>query len=706
MTGTAEPTARPRLAELRRRAVAFWRLPGVPYLAALAAAVVVFLVSWPIFAGDTDLWFQLNAGRTIVETGSIPRFAVGTFLQRPWIDYAWLFQLTALGAYSAGGYVGLIVLRACLFLAMAAVVVALLRPWRRPGVPWRVAAGVLVLLVQLPRFGSVRPQLVALVLLAVVLLALERGGRWLAVLPLAALVWVNAHGVSWPVLAVALGAYGADLAWQWLRGRAPADLRARALAIGAAAAAVLVTPHGFRLLPLPFTPAEFASRMIDEMTPLPAIAYAQFGLEGLIVGRQTLFNLVMLLAVVALVEGAARRRLRVAHVLLIAGGVFGLTRGSRFVCEVALFALPLLSAWEPPVLVRERRVPRLVGAAALVLLALMPFATLVHLRYPGRWPFSVDNLPTGVAGFLARAGRGGTVFGSPDLAGYLEWKLSPRYRVFADVQTPFPYQDLDMFLAIGHTGDRVLLGRALARYRPDFFTVDVNDREAPRNLDPRWGYRPVAFDWTTVLYAHRQSQRQLVERYELRAVDPLIIAASGQLRPGAPPELGRAELGRLLALDPDNGAVAVALARLELVLGGASVALPLAQRAAELTPLRAEAWMTLGDASLALGRYREAVSAFETARRRGGREDRIGRQLWVCWSKLGEPRRAYRELDRVVDPVGSATTFVDLLALGETAAAVGDREAAERNLTFALWKAPDAESQRRAAAALARVGRR
>jgi len=97
------------------------------------------------------------------------------------------------------------------------------------------------------------------------------------------------------------------------------------------------------------------------------------------------------------------------------------------------------------------------------------------------------------------------------------------------------------------------------------------------------------------------------------------------------------------------------------------------------------------------------VKAYDTARRRGGREDRIGRQLWVCWTKLGEPRRAYRELDRVVDPVGSATTFVDLLALGETAAAMGNHEAAERNLTFALWKAPDAESQRRAVAALARV---
>src|SRR6185503_5392011 len=69
-------------------------------------------------------------------------------------------------------------------------------------------------------------------------------------------------------------------------------------------------------------------------------------------------------------------------------------------------------------------------------------------------------------------------------------------------------------------------------YRPDFLTIDVRDHEGAANLDPRWGYRPVAFDWTTVLYAQRQSQRELVARYKLRAVDPF-TAVTGELRRGA-----------------------------------------------------------------------------------------------------------------------------------------------------------------------------
>ena len=205
-----------------------------------------------------------------------------------------------------------------------------------------------------------------------------------------------------------------------------------------------------------------------------------------------------------------------------------------------------------------------------------------------------------------------------------------------------------------------------------------------------------------MLYARRDAKPQLVARYALRAVDPFAVVEA-VVRPGAPPALARAELARLAALDPDNAAVAVALGRLDLAAADPVPALRRARVATTTTPLRPQGWQLEGESLLVLGRPREAIAAFETARERGASPARIGRQLWVCWSRLGEPRRAYRELRRAVDPLSGATTYLDLMALGETAALVGDRDAAERNLTFALWKAPDAESQRRVAAALARV---
>src|SRR6185503_17391787 len=309
----------PRLPAPRVVAERLRRAPGGVYLGVFFVALAAFLLSWPIFAADGDLWYHLAAGRQIAQTGSVPTTAVGSFLARSWIDYYWLFQLAVWAVHAAGGYLGLVVLRALLFAALVVLATMLVQPCRRPGAVWRVAALVAVLLVELPRFSSLRPHLVALVLLAACPLALERGGRWLYVLPAVALVWANVHGVSWPVMMLVLAAYGAELLWQWLRGRAPADLRARAVGIAVAAVAVLATPHGLALLRVPFLPLEFPSRMIDELAPLPPAAYFGLEVERLAPSRQTIFNVVALLAVAALLERIARRRLRLAHLLLVAG---------------------------------------------------------------------------------------------------------------------------------------------------------------------------------------------------------------------------------------------------------------------------------------------------------------------------------------------------------------------------------------------------
>jgi tetratricopeptide (TPR) repeat protein len=682
-----------------------WRLPAARYLAVFTAALVAFLARWAIHAGDTDLWYHLAAGRAIAQDGAIPSEAFASFLERPWLDYYWLFQLVVWAIHGVAGYGGLVLARAVLFLALAAAAIALLRPWRPPGAALRTAALVSVLLILLPRFASLRPQLVVLTLLPLVLVALERGGRWLLTLPVAALVWANVHGVSWPVLAMVLAAYGAELLLEAGRRQGPpAAIRGRLLALVLAAAAVLATPHGMALLPVPFTSLDFASRILDELGRVSPAAFAGLAVDRLVPGRQTLFNLLALMTLVALLEQLSHRRLRAAHVLLVAGGALLIGRGSRFVFEASLLALPLLAAWDPPPALSRRGWSRPVRVVLLALVAAIPFLTLWRWQWRGSFPLATENLPVGVSTFLERAGGGGTLFNDPDLAGYLEWRLVPRYQIFSDLQTPFLHSDVDSFLALGAFGDARVLRKVVARWQPDFLAVSAWETAARRAIDARLGYVPVAFDWTTVLYASRRSRPALAASYRLAAVDPY-AAAGGRwpLRRGAPRARASSELSRLVAVDGDNGALRVALGRLELAGGRAAAALRHAQRAVAVAPRRPEPWRLEGDALVALGRYREAVDALAAARQRGGKPGPIGRQLWVCWTRLGEPGRAYRELSAVVDPLASGTTYLDLLALGETAARLGDRQAAERNLTFALWKAPGEEAQRRVAAALARL---
>jgi hypothetical protein len=428
---------------------------------------------------------------------------------------------------------------------------------------------------------------------------------------------------------------------------------------------------------------------------------AGLSIERLVPGRQSWFVLVALLALLALVDGGAARRLRVAHVILVVGGAFLLSRGGRFASEATLLALPLLATWTPPALPRAAswRPSRTV---LLVLLGVMPFLTLLRMRQEKTFPFSSANLPVGIVTFLQRVGQGGTIFGFPDLAGYLEWGL-PRYQVFTDLQTPFAFRDADTFVAVASNGDPAMLAKVVARHRPDFLIFSQWDPASRHAVDPRFGYRPVAFDWTTILYASNRSQPALVQRYALDAVDPFLSDDGPSLVSDDVLPRGLDELRRLAAVDPANGAVAVGLARLELAAGRPGVALVEAQRATQSDPGQALAWRRKGDALQALGRYPQAIAAYETARDRGAPDRVVGRQLWVCWTRLGDPRRAFRELDRAVVRVAPDTTFVDLLALGETAAAAGDRATAERDLQFALWKAPDQASAQRALEALLRI---
>ncbi|HET9768478.1 MAG TPA: hypothetical protein VFS60_16645, partial [Thermoanaerobaculia bacterium] len=79
------------------------------------------------------------------------------------------------------------------------------------------------------------------------------------------------------------------------------------------------------------------------------------------------------------------------------------------------------------------------------------------------------------------------------------------------------------------------------------------------------------------------------------------------------------------------------------------------------------------------------------------------RLRWAAWMRLGEPARAYRAFAPVVSPLGGDASWTDVWALAETARMTGDLAAAERLLSFALWKAPPGEPRKRIAAALAEL---
>src|SRR5262249_21531044 len=202
--------------------------------------------------------------------------------------------------------------------------------------------------------------------------------RGLLALPALAVVWMNLHGIEYPVLLLILGAYLGE--WTLARlGLLPNVAPPPARAVAAVAVALLApaaTPYGVTLLAARCRPLGVASQYIKELKPLDLAAALGLRLEGLYVPRPAFLGFLLGASAFAALASLQRGRLRPAHLVLAAGGALLLARADRFSAEFTLLAIPLLGAFRP----RLRVGPAIARPFAVALglaAAVLPF---VHLR--------------------------------------------------------------------------------------------------------------------------------------------------------------------------------------------------------------------------------------------------------------------------------------------------------------------------------------
>ncbi len=214
----------------------------------------VFLSRRPLW--HTDLWGHLAYGRFIASHGGLPRTEPFLPLARgvPFVDLAWLSEIVAYLAYSAGGIPSIQFLYALAVTTILAVLAgALLRRTRS------LAASLLGMAacawVERPAFEIVRPQLAGVccyVLLFGCLMRGRGGRRWILVPALFA-IWPNLHGSFAAGLGL-LAAVAAGRAFDVVRrARTPRallhdrKLRQATLLVVLAGAAVGANPYGWNV---------------------------------------------------------------------------------------------------------------------------------------------------------------------------------------------------------------------------------------------------------------------------------------------------------------------------------------------------------------------------------------------------------------------------------------------------------------------------
>ncbi|MFQ5851211.1 MAG: tetratricopeptide repeat protein [Candidatus Binatia bacterium] len=394
---------------------------------------------------DTDAWTHLALGRDIVRHQGFPPTEQFNFpsLDMPYYNTEWLFDLVFYLAYLAGGFAGVILLKASIatlafFILYKDSLVP--RGSHSHGYLGVVTAAVVLFpftLMAKHRFVE-RPDIVLMVFLSFTIYALNayvyEGRRYLYLLPVLQVLWINMH----PSVVVGVVPFGAVLVGgqvqRVLRGQfgieLPGTPSARQLkTVAAVLAAVLATsllnPYGIDPFLLPFRVAA-SPWFRHEIKELQAVTFDDLYGAPFIVA-----------ALLALTFVLSIRRLSLISVLLVLPFVYLGLSARRFVFLLAIVSAPILARYLRSVTERLRArwahrvsppagiltASSIVAITCLFLIRVEPFSD--PRKIPG-FGVNYDPVPESALRYLDAIGVTGRIFNTFHWGGYIVWRDFPR----------------------------------------------------------------------------------------------------------------------------------------------------------------------------------------------------------------------------------------------------------------------------------------
>lgn len=483
-----------------------WKRLTTRHLLALFPVGILFALALDR-VDDTDVWWHLKAGQWMLQHHAIPRVGLWSWIGvgRPWVAHEWLSEVGMAALWQAAGARGLIVAKAALIAAAFAVVLRHAR--LRSGSP--ALAGLFALAAGLTSgpFWSERPQLFTYLLIAWLLLAVERWRRgerrhlWLV--PGVVLLWVNLHAgyvMAFFFLALTGAGEAAEQLWARRQGGELDWRRLRHLGAvaGVSVLAALANPHGVEALLYPFRYLGFSANnngIAEWLSPnFHEARYQAFalvllaGLAGLICSprrpRPGDLLAVMLLTVMALFS---QRNIPILLIVL-----------APIAAEHWAAVLAQGSAGGPA----EPAGAQLPAANWILLAAL---AAMVAMRLPLARPellVRTDNRPVEAIRYLEQHRMAGRMFNWYDWGGYLIWRLDPQYQVFIDGRADVYGQEI---LSDVITVNRLQPGwqKVLEKYRPDWILWPADSPLAEvLSRSPAW--RETYRDHMAVIYVREK----------------------------------------------------------------------------------------------------------------------------------------------------------------------------------------------------------
>ena len=668
------------------------------YIIFLYSVIAYYLFSWPVVAQDTDLWYHLNSGRYFFENRTIPHDSFFSFITPPreWTDYYWLFQVLIYKIYSFSGYYGLIVLRATLYLLTASLVLLYLlknTDSRESNLAlYFVVIISLYFMFLVGRYQNIRPHTFTYLFIVLYLYILEFKSDKTFYLPLLSILWVNLHGIVYPVILIITLSYCVEFFIKRLKDRVPFT-RERLLFIASLVVAmwcIFLTPHGQRLIKVPLISTEYASLYIKELQPIRLQDLTWFVITLNSLDFNSIFKILIVIALLAGIRSFLKKQIRISHLLMFGGGIILLMKGVRFTYECLLLSMPLIKANPIVSATTDKKIYRPYWITLIVVLVAM---TLLFLKtaFPEhpRYPFSERNLPVGVVAFLKHIDTGGSVLNFPNSGGYLQWELYPRYKIFMDMEVPFLFTDEDFFVAKAVYSNKEALQKVVSKYNPSFITVPIENKFFKEIIKALPYYSAVFFDDTDVLYVNRNLHPDIARQYELKAIDPFTIVGKDLGRLSGPErKLILEELLRISGIYPDSYVVNQLIAIIYNLEGNYNESLRISELIIKNYPELPVGYILRGNALMDLERFNEAILSFKKALKKGGEREDIYRALWKSYVKLKQYKKAYKVAKKAFNFFSPNLTFEDLYNLSLTALHAGKTDEALMLLKFSLLKVP------------------
>jgi len=675
------------------------------YILFLYTYVTYYLVQWPIFAGDTDLWYHLNGGRYILEHGVIPKdSSFFSFITPPreWVDYYWLFQVIVFKIYSFSGYYGLVFLRALLFLILISLVLAFFLKKSQDNKPYlyiMVLFSLFVLLL-LPRYFLIRPHIFSYLFICLFIYILEFKPKMVIYLPVLAVLWTNIHGIEYPVMLLIILSYMIEFFVSHIRKKTHVNKKELFFVIPLilSVAAVFCTPHGIQLTWVPFIPTGFASLYIREIQHIEPEELFSFQIIKMAIAYKTVFNVLFFASCVAAIVNLFSKNRRIGYLLMFAGGVVLLTKANRFRYECALLSLPVLKDFLLllPTVSIKNKILKLLGIILVVLVMIIPAINIRNsFINPPKYPFSHKGLPEGICIFLNKLPvSGGTVFNQPNHGGYLQWMLYPKYRIFMDMEIPFLFQNEDIFTANNAFSIGKGLSEVIEKYHPSFIIAPIENTVFKVLITKHPEYGTVFFDETGILYVDKKQFPEIADEYELKEIDPYTITqiniASMIAEKKDAPVLK--ELLKLNGIYPGCGFTNQFISHIYIKKGAYDKSMQYAENIINNYPETPVGYKLKADALQGMEKYDKALLEYNKALYRAVNKVEIYREIGNIYTKQQKYAEAYKTFRIITDPF-SGTDYKYMYDVCLSAALSGNSRDAEILFRYAYALVPPEDKE-------------